>query len=151
MASLRKKPEDTPVDTIAETPQPASETPKPAESNPADVAAAPSPVDEAAQQSFLKARIAEMEGAERINREQIEQARAAHAPQQPEEEQEQHEPPSEEQVEQAIADWNVPEKVKGWFRRNPSWATDPNAQAQLAQIHRIAAQATGAAEFRSHA
>jgi hypothetical protein len=56
-------------------------------------------------------------------------------------------PPTQEEITEAIESWNAPERVKNWYRKNPAWAVDANAQRQISEIHHFAKQATGAEEF----
>src|SRR5262249_24920784 len=117
----------TPQATAAELP-PAAETPKPAE--PLEVA---SPVEEAAK-SALRQRLQEVERADQLSRQQLEEHRRvtqdAQRRQQP-----------VDLIEQAIA--NLPERMKRWYQTYPELLTDPEKAAQIQYCHHVARREVG--------
>jgi len=138
MSSLRKRyapavaerPDSPP---IAATPVAAAEPPPPAaaEATPIqDIAEKPSPSDEAANKA-IKARLAEMERAESLQRGPAHYERSESRP--PE--------PIADPMEAAIA--ALPPRVQGWYRNNPSLLTDPEQVARLQYAHWVAKRETG--------
>ena len=120
MASFRKRPqsriseEAAPVTTAPTTaallPEPTTEQAAP-EPNPADVAAKESPIEQA-EKSAIKKRLAELDGAERLQQEAVDQqVRFAKERQQ--------------QVAQ------LPEHIRRWAEANPRYLSDPIGQAEL--------------------
>src|SRR5262245_12859468 len=132
MASPRKKysaqveertNKDAPVAAApvqAAEPPPVVDAPKPAE--PLEVEC---PVEEA-RRNALKQRLQEVERADQLNRQQLEQQRRlTQEAQQP-----------VDPIEQAIA--TAPERVKRWYRANPQFLVDPEKAAQLNYCHFVA-------------
>jgi len=115
--------------TPVATPEPPAE-PKPAE--PVEQPQASDPV-RAAEQSAIAARLAEMERAEQLARQPINQP----PPQHPVEPQE---PPSAEQI---IASSRLPDQAKDWLRQRPELVLDPIKNDQLQKAHDLAAAQTG--------
>jgi hypothetical protein len=121
-----------PNETAAQPP-PAVDAPKP----PEQPAAEPSPADKAAQeniQSELKKRLHEMENAERLTREAVQQhpqlAAEPQAPQQP-------------TTEEIIAASGLPERAKAWLREYPEYVSDPIQNARLQKLHAVAEHQAG--------
>jgi len=92
-----------------------------------------SPVDKAAKEAIaLQLRLKEMERAEQLNREAVQQqppqAAEPQAPQQP-------------TLEDFVA--HLPPRVQGWYRKHPEFATDPEKAAQVQYCHHVARRETG--------
>jgi hypothetical protein len=92
----------------------------------------PSAADQAAQ-SALKARLQEMEQAERITREAVSHPQLATEPQEPQ-------APTTEQILAASA---LPERAKNWLRQRPEYVTDPIKNARLVKMHNVAEYQAG--------
>jgi hypothetical protein len=140
MASLRKRYADrieasprrdeTPVTTAptgaAKPPEPVAEPklPEPmVETNPA----------EEAGKAALRQRLQEMERADQLSRQ------AARPPSQyATEPQQSQEPPT---LEQQIA--HLPERAKGWYRRDPKLLSDPERAAQVQYVHHVVCRELG--------
>jgi hypothetical protein len=142
MSSFRKKyqhaeaaprEEAVPVTTVpegaaAKLPEPVTEPPPPempeTKESPADVAA----------KTALKQRLREMEQAETLQQQQAVQhhQRMAAEPQQSQE------PPT---LEQQIA--HLPERAKGWYRRDPKLLSDPERAAQVQYVHHVVCRELG--------
>src|SRR5262245_26598940 len=115
----------TPQETAAKLPEPAVDA-KPPE--PIETASA-SPAEEAGK-AALRQRLQEMERAEQINREAVQQHLAA-------EPQEQRQPTFEE----AIA--HLPERIQRWCRADPRLASDPERIAQAQYCHHVVRREVG--------
>jgi hypothetical protein len=141
MASLRKRyaavsaerPDSPPV---AATPVAAAEPPPPAaaEATPIqDIAEKPSPSDEAANNA-IKARLAEMERAETLQRgpavQHFERSVEARPPE-----------PASDPMEAAIA--ALPPRVQTWYRNKPELLTNPELAARVQYCHHVAAREVG--------
>src|SRR5262245_31097168 len=142
MASLRKKytqrvesgsrPGEEPV---ASTPVHAAEPPPPVETpKPVEPPTTETPVDKAAKEAVaLQLRLREMENAENLQRQAVqEQARLATEPQQ------QPEPPT---LEEQIA--HLPERARDWYRRDPKLLSDPERAAQIQYVHHVVCRELG--------
>src|SRR5262252_2144947 len=90
-----------------------------------------SPADIAAK-TALRARLEEMNRAEQLNRESVQQqppqAAEPQAPQQP-------------PLEDFVA--HLPPRVQNWYRKRPEFATDPEKAAQVQYCHHVARRETG--------
>jgi len=94
------------------------------------------PADVAAKEAIaLQLRLKEMERAEQLNREAIQQQQPPQAaePQQPQ--------PQGPTLEQVIA--HLPERAKRLYREHPEFATDPEKAAQIQYCHHVAAREVG--------
>jgi hypothetical protein len=142
MSSYRKKPADIEASPTNEAPP---VLPPPAVAEPPPAAEAPepppletkNPVEEAAKeatQSALRQRLAEMENAESVQKGILQQQQrlATEPPQQP---------TPEEYLEQAIS--NLPERVQGWYRRDPQLFFNPERAAQIQYLHHLNARQVG--------
>jgi hypothetical protein len=119
VADTTPTPQDTPAQEAA--PKLEEHTPPPSgtEASPA----------EAAGKDSLKARLAEMEKAIAIEREQP--PRFAREPQQS---------PTTEDI---ISATELPETAKDWLRRHPSYITDPAKNRHIIELHSVAARQAG--------
>src|SRR5262245_47351007 len=121
---------------VASTPVQAAEPPPPVETpKPVEPPTTETPVDKAAKEAVaLQLRLREMEAAENLQRQVVqEQARLATEP--PPE-------PQEPTLEQAIA--HLPPRVQRWYREHPELATDPEKAAQVQYCHYVARREVGA-------
>jgi hypothetical protein len=139
MASLRKRysavsverPDSPPVaatPVAAAKPPPAAEAPKPLE----ELAPEKSPSDEAANNA-IKARLAEMNRAETLQRAPPVQHYERVESRPPE--------PAADPVEAAIA--AMPPRVQRWYRTNPELLTNPEFAARVQYCHHVAAREVG--------
>jgi hypothetical protein len=132
MASLRKRPqgaESPDKSPVMTAPAEAAKLPPVAETEATPIEIEqPDPVA-AAEKQALKQRLAEVENAEALTRAALSQPppRAAEPPQ-----------PT---LEQAIA--ALPERVQGWYRAHPEFATDPERAAQVQYLHHVARREVG--------
>jgi hypothetical protein len=117
----------TPV--AAAEPPPAAEAPKPLE----ELAPEKSPSDEAANNA-IKARLAEMNRAETLQRAPAVQHFERSVESRPAE-------PAADPVEAAIA--TLPPRVQGWYRNNPSLLINPEQVARVQYAHWVAKRETG--------
>src|SRR5262249_32633081 len=117
---------------VAATPVAPAEPP--AESKPADQPQASDPV-RAAEKSAIAARLAETERAEQLARQPVNQPQQPQHPVEPQEPQEPIDP-----VEMMLADPRVPERVKNWYRTDPSLLTNPKRAAQANYCHFVACE-----------
>src|SRR5262245_8240335 len=126
----------------AATPQEsAAKLPDAIEAKPVEPPVESDPVKEA-QQSALKARLAEMESAEKLQRAApTMQERMATEPQQP-----QQQPLT---VEQIIENSGLPDRAKVWLRQHPEYVTDFNKSQEIRALHNVAARQAGS-EFTDH-
>jgi hypothetical protein len=141
MSSLRKRyppavsverPDSPPVaatPVAAAEPPPAVEAPKPLE----ELAPEKSPSDEAANNA-IKARLAEMNRAETLQRAPAVQHFERSVESRPAE-------PAADPVESAIA--TLPPRVQGWYRNNPSLLINPEQVARVQYAHWVAKRETG--------
>jgi len=139
MASIRKRyadrveagpPVTAPPTSAAKLPDPVAD-PKPPEMP----ETTESPADKAAKEAIaLQLRLKEMERAEQLNREAVQQQ----PPQAAEPQQQQPQGPTLEQV---IA--HLPERAKRLYRAHPEFATDPEKAAQIQYCHHVAAREVG--------
>src|SRR5262245_58848390 len=108
---------------VTATPVQAAEPPPPVtDKQPAEQPTESNPVEEATK-SALRQRLQEVERADQLNRQQLEeQRRLTQEAQQP-----------VDPIEQAIA--TAPERVKRWYRANPQFLVDPEKAAQLNYCH----------------
>jgi hypothetical protein len=139
MASLRRKyqgveskdapPVTTvPNETAAQLPEPVVDA-KPLEQPAAEL----SPAEQAAQ-SALKQRLQEMQHAEALTRQAInQQPQYAPEPQEPQ-------MPTAEQI---IASSGLPENAKDWLRAHPDYVLDPVKNAKLQKMHNVAEYQAG--------
>jgi hypothetical protein len=151
MASLRKKYQDR-VESPDEPP--VASTPRSVEV-PSAVAANAAPVDEKssddrkpsptdvdpvreAERTALKQRLAEMERAEGMVREAVQQQPLAI------ENEPQQQPQTAEQI---IASSGLPERAQAWLRRHPDYVTDPQKNAHIQGLHYAAAHQAGGDAF----
>jgi hypothetical protein len=147
MASLRKRyqdrgesPDEPPV---ASTPR-SGEVPSAVAANaaPVDEKSMPSPTDvdpvREAGQAALKQRLAEMERAEGMVREAVQQQPLAI------ENEPQQQPQTAEQI---IASSGLPERAQAWLRRHPDYVTDPQKNAHIQGLHYAAAHQAGGDPF----
>src|SRR5262249_39259282 len=147
MASLRKKyqglvvdnsrePVSTaPTEELAKPPGPVADTPQiPEEVKTED------PVEDAARHA-IKQRLAEAERAAEFAQQRQAQQQPPHEQfAEPEPETPQMDP--REQFEAVIQ--HLPERAKGWYRKDPDLLLNPERAAQLAYVHHVAARETGA-------
>jgi hypothetical protein len=149
MASLRKKyqdgiPNNVPVTTAPVTevakPPPVADAPKPAD--PLEVKAESSPVEQAARSALLD-RVAEAERA-------AEMAKAASQSQQPLASEPQPPVMDDPVAEFERAIHHLPDRVKGWYRRQPQFLTDPERAAQITYAYHVAARETGEENTDAH-
>lgn len=140
MASLRKRyadrievsprQDELPVTTAsteaAKLPEPVTELPPPempeTKESPADVAA----------KNALRERLREMENAEALTRQ---------AQQQPQHATEPRQEPQEPTFEECIA--HLPERARGWYRRDPKLLSDPERAAQVQYVHHVVCRELG--------
>src|SRR5262245_48644404 len=138
MASLRKKysaegpRHDGPP--VTAPPTGAAKLPDPVvDAKPPEMPATESPVDKAAKDAIaLQLRLKEMERAEQLNREAVQQP-PPHAA-----EPQQAQQPT---LEDCIA--HLPERAKRLYREHPEFATDPEKAAQIQYCHHVAAREVG--------
>jgi hypothetical protein len=139
MASLRKRyapavaerPDSPPIaatPVASAEPPPAAEAPKPLE----ELAPEKSPSDEAANNA-IKARLAEMNRAETLQRAPPVQHYERVESRPPE--------PAADPVEAAIA--AMPPRVQRWYRTNPQLLTNPEFAARVQYCHHVAAREVG--------
>ena len=94
-----------------------------------------SPADVAAKDAIaLQLRLKEMERAEQLNREAVQQQPPQAAEPQPQQ-------PQQPTLEQYIS--HLPERVQRWYRKHPEFATDPEKAAQVQYCHHVARRETG--------
>jgi hypothetical protein len=148
MASLRKRyrdliESDVPVTVLPTTevakPPPVTDAPKPAE----EIAKTESSPVEQAARSALQDRLAEAERAAEL-------AKSAPQPQ-PTLASEPQPPVMDDPVaefERAIH--HLPDRVKGWYRRQPQFLTDPERAAQITYAYHVAARETGEENTDAH-
>jgi hypothetical protein len=141
MASLRKRyapavaerPDSAPVaatPVAAAEPPAAAEAPKPLEELAPEK---PSPSDEAANDA-IKARLAEMDRAETLQRGPAVQHYERSVESRPPE-------PAADPVEAALA--AMPPRVQRWYRTNPELLTNPELAARVQYCHHVAAREVG--------
>jgi hypothetical protein len=138
MASLRRKYQgvesrDAPPVTTVPNETAAQLPPVAADTKPPEQPKTESPADEAAR-TALKQRLREMENAEVLQREAIQQAHLA------------SEPPQEQQMptaEQIVASSGLPENAKDWLRAHPDYVLDPVKNAKLQKMHNVAEYQAG--------
>src|SRR5215471_10154505 len=111
MASLRKKYQEP----VAAPPTSAAKLPDAVDAKPPEMpATTESPADVAAKEAIaLQLRLKEMERAEQLNREAVQQQPPQAAEPQPQ----------QPTLEQYIS--HLPERVQRWYRKHPEFATDP--------------------------
>src|SRR5262245_43263350 len=137
MASLRKRyqthvasPADKDEPPVMTAPTAAAKLPDPvADAKPPESIETESPAEKAAQ-SALKARLAEMERAEGLQRQQ--QRPPQHVAEPPQAPQEPEDPLA-----------HLPPRVQRWYREHPELATDPERAAQVQYCHHVARREVG--------
>src|SRR5262249_39017801 len=143
MASLRKKYQGlvvdnsrepvatAPTEELAKPPEPIADTPQIPEEVKTE-----SPVDKAAADA-IKQRLAEAERA-------AEFAQQREAQQQPSQQKFAEPEPETSQMDFEAVIQQLPPRVQGWYRADPSWLTDPERAAHLNYAHHVAVRETGA-------
>ena len=133
MASLRKKyqvqlgspSKDDDGSPVLPPPVTGAKMPEPvADATPPEPIETKSAADQAAEESLRK-RLAEMDRAEALQREQQQQP--------------QHAEPQEPQDPLA----HLPPRVRGWYERHPEFLTDPEKAAQVVYCHHVARREVG--------
>src|SRR5262245_38332334 len=135
MASLRKKyqpqfgsPTKDDEPPVMPPPVTGAKMPEPAvDATPPELPEAKSAADQAADESLRK-RLAEMERAESLQREQ----QQPHFAEEPQESQQPQDPLA-----------LLPPRVQRWYREHPELATDPERAAQVQYCHHVARRETG--------
>jgi len=120
------------VPPVTTAPTEAAKLPEPvADAKPPGLPESESPAEKAGQAEIAK-RLAEMENAERLAREQPPQHVA-----EPQAE------PQELNAEELIAGANIPDLAKTWLRQHPEYVLDPEKNAEIIALHKIAKRQAG--------